>query len=100
VTVKAEFPTPDQMSDYITPIREEAARADLDGNVWILPTTSLSARGGLLYDVVNAQGELVERVQLPGERNIAGFGKGGVLYLSHIIGRANVVIERVRIIRP
>jgi hypothetical protein len=86
------------MADYIAPIRENAVRPDLDGNIWILPTTSAGAKGGLLYDVVGPQGDLVERVQLPGGRDIAGFGKGGVLYLSHQTG-AGIAIERVKILR-
>ncbi len=44
VTVKAHFVPLDSMADYIAPIREDAAHADMDGNVWILPTTSLAAK--------------------------------------------------------
>jgi hypothetical protein len=99
VTVSAEFVPLDEMADYLAPVRETGASADLDGNVWILPQTSLSAKGGLLYDVVGPQGELVERVQLPAGRDIAGFGHGGVLYLSHRIVGTGVFLERVRIVR-
>ena len=88
----------DSMADYIAPIREGSARADREGNVWILPTTSLTARGGLLYDVVNPDGELVERVQLPADRDIAAFGRGGVLYLSHRTAQGTT-IEKVKIVR-
>ena len=65
------------------PIRGGAVLADRDGNVWIIPATSLEAKGGgLLYDVVNRNGELAERVQLPPNRTVVGFGRGGVVYLS------------------
>jgi hypothetical protein len=51
--------------------------------VWILPRTStLSRRGELVYDVVNAKGELFQRVRLPLGRALAGFGRGGVVYLT------------------
>jgi hypothetical protein len=99
VTVTAVFAPLDSMADYLTPIRESSARADLDGNVWVLPTTSASAKGGLLYDVINSRGELIERVQLPGGRDIAGFGHNGVLYLSHGDWKTGYVIERVRVLR-
>jgi hypothetical protein len=56
-------------------------RADPDNNLWILPTTSAQARGGYLYDVVNRKGEIVERVQFPEGRELAGFGPGGVIYM-------------------
>ena len=39
-------------------------KLDFDGNLWIPPTTTRDARGGLLYDVVNRKGEVIERVQL------------------------------------
>jgi hypothetical protein len=48
-----------------------------------------------VYDVVNKKGELVERVKLPQNRTIAGFGPGGVIYLSAREGR-NLFIEKVR----
>ena len=48
-----------------------------------------------VYDVVNKKGELVERVKLPPNRTIAGFGPAGVIYLSAREGR-NLFIEKVR----
>jgi hypothetical protein len=59
-----------------------AIKPDADGNLWILPTTSSHARSGLLYDVINQKGEIFERVQLPAECDVAGFGRGGVVYLT------------------
>lgn len=99
VTAAAEFVPLDSMADYISPIRDRAALADMDGNVWILPATSLSANGGLLYDVVNADGVITESVQLPGGRTIAGFGKGGVVYLSNGDSKTGYVIEKMKVMR-
>ena len=54
------------IDDYEAPIRPGSTVADLDGNLWILPrTTTLARKGELVYDVVNAKGELFERVRLP-----------------------------------
>jgi hypothetical protein len=72
-----------QIADYWPPIRKGAALPDRDGNLWILPrATSLSKNGELIYDVVNPKQGLVRRVRLPAGRAIAGFGKGGVVYLQ------------------
>jgi hypothetical protein len=98
IPMGAAFPALSDMPDYIPPIRQTVPKADVDGNVWILPTTSLAAKNGLLYDVVNPKGELVERVQLPADRDIFTFGRGGVLYLSRRDGNG-IYIERVKILR-
>ncbi|HYV97494.1 MAG TPA: hypothetical protein VE967_08585 [Gemmatimonadaceae bacterium] len=99
VVVNADYAKLDEMADYISPIREGAVTADRDGNVWILPTTSSGAKNGLLYDVVNSAGVLVERVQLPSGRSIAGFGKGGVVFLANHLGENKLQLERVTIVR-
>jgi hypothetical protein len=49
----------------------------------------------LVYDVVNRTGELVERVKLPQNRTIVGFGPGGVVYLGFRQGNA-MTIEKAR----
>ena len=73
----------DAMSNYRSPLRPGAVKADLDGHLWILPTTSKASRAGeLVYDVINDRGELFERVRLPAQRFIAGFGHGGIVYLT------------------
>ncbi|MDB4915531.1 MAG: hypothetical protein JWM95_3175 [Gemmatimonadetes bacterium] len=72
-----------EISDYYPPIRLGAAMPDLDGHVWILPTTSAqSQHGELVYDVVNASGELFQRVRLPLGRSIIGFARGGIVYMA------------------
>jgi len=111
------------LPDYYPPIRAGSTVADYDGNLWVLPATSslagqlsalipAGARGqippgllppgmtaastaGLAYDVINRQGVLVERVQLPAGRSIAGFGPDGVVYLTARQGR-EVFLEKAR----
>jgi hypothetical protein len=79
---EAEVIPLNQIADYYPPIRAGATIPDLDGHLWILPTTSAqSQRGELVYDVVNAKGELFQRVRMPAGRSIVGFGKGGVVYM-------------------
>jgi hypothetical protein len=88
----------DQVADYYPPLRPGAAMADLDGHLWILPTTSKqSKRGELVYDVTNANGELSERVRLPLGRLIVGFGRGGVVYLMSGDRASGFSLERTRL---
>jgi hypothetical protein len=71
------------IADYDPPLAIGGTLPDRDGNLWILPNkTKLSQHGELVYDVVNSKGELFERVRVPAGRAIAGFGKGGVVYLT------------------
>jgi hypothetical protein len=87
------------MPDYVPPLRTGSVRADADGNVWIVPTTTLFAAEGRIYDVVDNQGRLVERVALPKDRILAGFGPRGTIYLmrksdtprEYVIERASVM---------
>jgi hypothetical protein len=107
IYTKYEYVGIDQIADYVPPVRAGSVKPDEDGNLWILPTTSLQARGGLLYDVVNRQGQIIERVQLPAGRDIVGFGPGGIVYLFHIetpsrgLGSppARIFLERARVAR-
>jgi hypothetical protein len=96
-----EVVKPSEMLDYIPPVRPGIqVRVDLDGNLWVLPSTSSAAKGGSLFDVVNRKGEVIERVQLPRGRNLHGFAPGGVIYMSVPSSTGWVRLERARIIRP
>ena len=77
-----------------------SAMPDLDGRLWILPRVStLSRQGELVYDVVGSSGELLERVRVPGGRAIAGFAKGGVVYLTSGDMTNGYYLERTRLPR-
>ena len=91
------FPPLSEIVDYYPPIRRGAAMSDLDGNLWILPTSSAQSRNGeLVYDVVNVKGDF-HRVRLPVGRSIAGFGKGGVVYLQSGDKTNGFYLERTRL---
>jgi hypothetical protein len=81
----------EKIPDFEAPIGPGSVRVDLDGNLWIVPRTTLAARGGLLYDVVNRKGEIFERVQFPAGVALVGFGPGGVVYLNRVVGNAGFV---------
>lgn len=90
---------PNELPDYYPPVRANQVRADPQNQVWILPSTSADAKGGLLYDVVNRQGEIVERVQLPQGRTLVGFGANGSIYMHNVISPTRASLERARVQR-
>ena len=88
----------DKIADYYPPLRSGAAMADRDGNLWLLPTTSSQSRQGeLVYDVVNAGGQLFQRVRVPLGRLIVGFGQGGVVYMTSGDRAAGYTLERTKL---
>lgn len=95
-----EFVPLGEMPSYYPPLRMGFTTGDADGNLWILPTTSAqSKQGELVYDVVSGKGVLIERVRLPVGRLIAGFGRGGVVYLSYRDKDGAWHLERTRVLR-
>ena len=77
---------PNEIPDYLPAVERVtgAYRADEDNRVWIRPKPPSGApRGaGTIYDVVDRTGALVDRVQLPVGRTLAGFGPGGVVFVT------------------
>jgi hypothetical protein len=83
----SEFPS------FWPPIEPGSVLADLEGHLWILPTTSTNSANGFTYDVVNKKGEVFERVQLPKGHVLVGFGPRNVVYLTKADGK-NTFLER------
>jgi len=85
------------LPDYVPPVYTTGTmRADPDGNIWILPSTSSHSAGGLLYDVINRKCEVFQRVRIPQGRALAGFGAKGVVYLT-AKDASGTHIERARL---
>ncbi|HXG72008.1 MAG TPA: hypothetical protein VNJ04_15470 [Gemmatimonadaceae bacterium] len=74
------FVPPSELPDYKPPFSGNATRIDPEGNLWI--RTSQNVKGLAVYNVVNRKGEVIDRVQLPVGRVIAGFGSGGAIFLG------------------
>lgn len=89
-----KFVEPYELPDYRPAFAMGAARSDADGNIWI--RTSDAKDGAPIYDIVNGQGTLVDRVELPRFRTIAGFGPG-VAYMAVSDSSGGVHLERARI---
>lgn len=108
---------PELLPDYYPPLRAGTTLADYEGNLWLLPATSTlvspldvlvqgtagvaadSGPPGLVYDVVDRSGKIVERVQIPAGRTVAGFGPDGIVYLLDRTGR-ELFLEKARRTRP
>jgi len=78
-TPSINFVDPKELPDYRPVFRTGAARADVEGNLWVRTTAPSDA--GPIYDVINGKGELIDRVKLPFGRVISGFGPG-VVYMG------------------
>lgn len=77
-----EFAEPRTLPDYMPPVFVGGVKSDVRGNVWIVPSSSSYAGyAGFMYDVVNARGQITERVRLPRNRVIVGFGADGAIYM-------------------
>ncbi|HEY6220752.1 MAG TPA: hypothetical protein VIV65_11925 [Gemmatimonadaceae bacterium] len=76
-------------------VQPGAVLADLDAHLWVLPTTSLNAANGLTYDVINKEGTVFERVQLPKGRALAGFGPHDAVYMTRSDGKGTYLERAV-----
>jgi hypothetical protein len=90
--------SPAEIPDFYPPIRLDAALADRDGNLWVLPSTSAqSKQGELVYDVINPKRGLFERVRLPLGRSVLGFGPNGVVYMMSGDRATGFKVEKTRL---
>jgi hypothetical protein len=86
----------DELPDYRPAFTAGSSRGDLDGNLWVR-TTSPVGNAGPIYFVINKKGEVIDRVQLPEGRQIAGFGKNGDVYLALRDAEGNARVERAKV---
>jgi len=100
IVPEIKFTPLSEMADYVTPMRRGTVKADEDGNLWVLPTATSLAKGGLLYDVIDKKNGLKERVQIPPGFLVAGFGRGGIVYLMKNDAMAKTwTLAKVRVVR-
>jgi len=86
----------DKLPDYRPAFTAGSARGDLDGNLWVR-TTSPVGNAGPIYFIIDTKGEVIDRVQLPEGRLIAGFGKNGDVYMALRDAEGNARVERAKI---
>lgn len=77
-----------------------SAMGDLDGRVWVrLGARGRGAPGPTVYGILDRSGALVDRVQFPPLRTLAGFGPDGSVYVT-AGATEEVTLERYRYTRP
>lgn len=91
--------SPRALPDFRPPFGSNAARADMDGNLWIRTAPAKPVPGGPVYDVVTRKGELLDRLQVPPGYTLVGFGRDKVVFLS-MRDAAGVHLARVRLKSP
>ncbi len=70
-----------ELPDYRPPFTAGSSLGDLEGNLWVRTTLPVGEQGPIYY-VIDSKNEVADRIQVPQGRTIAGFGKGGVVYLA------------------
>ncbi len=77
--VAAEIP------DFRPPTGRNALLADADNHLWLLPLATVppppDQRGAAIWDVIDRDGVVIDRMRIPEGKTIAGFGPGGIVYL-------------------
>jgi len=81
MNAQVSFVEPSELPDYKPAFFAGAVRVDAQGNLWIRTIPTKAIPGGPVYDVIDRNGALVERVQIPAGRTIVGFGPNGAVYL-------------------
>jgi hypothetical protein len=69
------------LPDYKPVFAAASVRSDMDGRLWVR-TIPTKPTPGPVYEVIDKNGKLVDRVMVPAGSTIAGFGQGGVVYLG------------------
>ena len=86
-----------ELPDYKPPFFAGSVRADMAGNIWVRTIPTAAIAGGPVYDVINRKGELVERVQVPANRSIVGFGADNSVFLVNREGTGPATLERATV---
>jgi hypothetical protein len=94
--LQTQFVPASDLPDYKPPFFANSTRADNDGNLWIRTIPTKAIPGGPVYDVINHKGEIVERVQVPENRTIVGFGSDGTVYLANRVD-TSVFLEKAKV---
>jgi hypothetical protein len=87
--------SPSELPDYKPAFGVGSVRSDMDDRLWIR-TIPTKVTTGVTYDVVDRSGKLVDRVLVPINATIAGFGKGGIVYVG-VRDRGEIRLQRVRV---
>jgi len=93
--IEPDYVSPSELPDYVPAFGPNSAHPDPDGIFWIRTTQRVNGRP--VYYLVNRKGTVIDRVQLPSGRTIAGFGRNHTVYLASVDPAGGVRLERARV---
>jgi hypothetical protein len=82
-----------ELPDYFPAFQPGQLKADFSGNLWVLPTTSEVTGRGLVYDVIDQQGKIIERVHFPEGRHLIAVRPDGAVYIAAKKSADSYVVE-------
>ena len=87
--------SPTELPDYKPVFGPNSVRSDADGRLWVrtIPTKPVN---GVVYEVIDRAGKLVDRVMVPSGAVIVGFGPGGVVYMG-MRDQSGIHVQRARL---
>jgi hypothetical protein len=94
---------PNEVPDYPPPFVPRSTRVDLDDRIWLLERANLGSKAPLVYDVIDRSGQIVDRVRMPPNAAVLGFGPGGSVYLSitpQNLSLATSMVQQVNTSQP
>jgi hypothetical protein len=93
--IEPEYVSTSELPAHLPAFEPNSTRSDSDGILWIRTTQRIDGRP--VYYLVNRKGTVVDRVQLPSGRTIAGFGRNHTIYLAAVDPAGGVRLERARV---
>jgi hypothetical protein len=91
-----ELVSAEEVPDFLPPTGPSPMLADADNNVWLKPKPLVPDSVDVVWEIVNRQGTLVDRVRVPIDRSIVGFAPGGHVLLTARDGGV-VTLQKVRV---
>ena len=85
----------DRIPERLPPFTRGAVHADADGHLWIRTLPQPAPYDAMIYDIVDRNGALIDRVRVPSDKRIVGFGPNGTVFLA-AGSSGSAQIERVR----
>jgi len=93
--IEPEYGSPSDLPDSFPAFEPNSTQADPYGIIWIRTTQRVNGRP--VYYLLNRKGTVIDRLQLPSGRTIAGFGRNHMVYLAHIDPTGGVRLERAQV---
>ncbi len=93
--IEPDYVSPSELPDRLPAFEPNSTIADPEGVLWIRTTQRL--HGQPVYFRVNRKGTVLDRIQIPSGRTIAGFGRNHTIYLAYVDPGGGVRLERAQL---